>query len=130
MASENVELARRGLEAINRGDLDAVMELVDAEVKAYIPTEMANEGTYRGSAEFRQMVEAWLEPWEEYRVEPHEFVERGDQIVVPLKQSARGRGSGVEVEMEAAFVLSARGGRLVAWRLYADPAEALASVGS
>jgi uncharacterized protein len=128
MENENVELVRRGLEAMNRRDFDAVMALVDPEVVAHIPVEMANEGTYRGRDEFRTMMETWLEPWDEYRAEPHEFIARGDAVVVPLRQSARGKGSGVEVEMEAAFVMTARGGRLVAWRLYADPAEALASV--
>jgi hypothetical protein len=55
-------------------------------------------------------------------------VERGDHLIVPMRLYARGEGSGVEVEMEAAYVMKAREGKLVRLQLYADAEEALASV--
>jgi ketosteroid isomerase-like protein len=129
MVEENVELARTGLEAFNRGDLETVFSLLDPEVVAFIPVELPNEGTYYGHDGFRQMLQQWNEPWEEFEVEPEDFIARGDHVVVPVRQRARGRGSGIEVEARLAYVFEIRNARLVRWELYADRREALRSVG-
>ncbi len=40
-----------------------------------------------------------------------------------------GRESGVEVRETAAHVWTLKGGRIIAWHVYMDPAEALEAVG-
>jgi len=121
-----VELARRGLDALNSGDLEGVLALVADDIVADVPSGYANADAYRGREGFQRMLDQWLEPWCDYRAEPLEFFEEGDTIVVSIHQSATGRESGVKVNMHVAYLLRARDGLLVEWRLCADAEEALA----
>jgi ketosteroid isomerase-like protein len=59
---------------------------------------------------------------------PEEFVEAGDQVVVPNHASPSGR-DGIKVEARSALVATVRRGRIVEWTLYQEKAEALEAVG-
>jgi ketosteroid isomerase-like protein len=128
VSERNVELARTGLEAFNRGELEGFFELLDPDVEAYVPPDLPNEGTYRGRDGFRRMMEQWGEAWEEFRAEPEEIVAKGDRVVALIRQRGRGRGSGVEVEFGVAYIFEVRDGKVVRWELSADREGALASV--
>src|ERR671934_2666341 len=45
-----------------------------------------------GLDQIRQVVEEMRETWESARLEPHEFIEAGDCVVVPWTMHGRGRG--------------------------------------
>ena len=65
MSQENVEAARRGVEAWNADDLDAFLAALDPEVEWHTALEQALEGrksAYRGHDGLRKA-------WEEYRGE-------------------------------------------------------------
>ncbi len=53
MSEENVELFRRGLDAFNRGDLEAWLATIHPEV-SFAPIRSSVEGTYRGHAGVRR----------------------------------------------------------------------------
>ena len=118
-------MVRRGFEAINARDLQALMDLVHDDIVATVPSEYANADVYRGREGFLSMAEEWLEPWSEFRAEPLELIEEGDAVVVPVHQSGTGRESGIEVDMDLAYLLRVRDGLLAEWRLCADAEEAL-----
>ncbi len=59
---------------------------------------------------------------------PDELIECGEYVVVPNVTRMRGR-DGIEVEARSASVVTLREGRIVAWRLFRDRAEALRAVG-
>jgi hypothetical protein len=50
----------------------------------------------------------WMEPsaFEDQRIEPTEITIAGDKILLLLRSSARGAGSGIEMEIEAWSVLT------------------------
>ncbi|MBN1528236.1 MAG: nuclear transport factor 2 family protein [Thermoleophilaceae bacterium] len=125
MPLDHLDLARRGFETINSGDLDGLLELVADDIVADVPTGYANADTYRGRDGFRRMAEQWLEPWSSFHAEPLGFIEEGDAVVVPIRQTATGRESGIEVEMELAYLMRVRDGKLIQWRLCRDTDEAL-----
>jgi hypothetical protein len=89
--SERLDIARRGIDAYNSGDFQAVFELLDEEIEAVVPDGMANAGTYYGHEGFRRMTKDWGE--------------------------AGGRGSGVETQMHAVHLMRFRRGRMYRWRL-------------
>jgi uncharacterized protein len=122
--SERLDIARRGIEAYNRGDFEALMELIDEEVEAVVPDGMANAGTYRGVQGFERMTSHWGEAWQEFRVEVEDMIEEGDAVIAPVMQRARGRGSGVETQMAAVHLMRFRRGRMYRWRLCATLEEA------
>jgi ketosteroid isomerase-like protein len=63
------------------------------------------------------------------RVEPQRFVEVGDRVIVVFRATGRGRESGIPIDVTLANVFTMRGGRIVEWRSYTGPEQALESVG-
>jgi ketosteroid isomerase-like protein len=124
--ASQLDLVRKAFAAYNRGDIDDLLELMAEDVVAVIPSGLPNDGIYHGRDGFLEMLGAWEEAWEEFRIEPIEFIEEGDAVIVPIRQFGRGRGSGIETEMELTQLMRVRSGRFVQWRLCWDRAEALA----
>jgi uncharacterized protein len=125
VAKEHLDIARRGIEAYNRGDLDAIFELVADDVEFVVPDTMANSGRYVGREGFQAMMGQWEEAWDEFRVKIEEVIEAGDAVVVSVAQFGRGRGSGIETRMGAAHLMRFRDGLLTRWRLCETREEAL-----
>lgn len=120
-----MDIATRGIEAYNRGDVDAIFELATDDVEFVVPDTMVNSGTYVGREGFQTMTDHWEEAWDEFRVEIEDVVELGDTVVVSVAQYGRGRGSGIDTRMGAAHLMRFRDGLLSAWRLCQTKEEAL-----
>jgi ketosteroid isomerase-like protein len=93
---EIIETLRGGYDAFNRGDYDAVAQLMHPEVVFVRP---GAEPELRGIDAFR----AWMEPdaFESQTSEVKEF-EIGDRkVLVHQRTSARGAGSGIEMEIDS-----------------------------
>jgi ketosteroid isomerase-like protein len=125
-----LDLVQSGLAALNSGDLEAIYSVVADDVVAVVPEGFANAGSYEGVEGFRKMMGQWLEVWEGFRAEPLELIPVGeDTVVVSVRQTGTGQGSGVAVEAHFAYLFRARDGQLVEWRLCRDTDEALAHAG-
>lgn len=131
MSHDNVEIVRRLYELWSGRDWEGMTELVDPDVEQHGTVGGLGEGNVsRGPDQIRQRFEAEnLEVWEEHRIEPVRFVDAGEQVVVIQHEYQRGKGSGVEVEIDTASVFDVRDGRIVRIRPYMDPAAALEAVG-
>lgn len=127
--SENVDLIRVGFEIFERegfSAVEALLPLIDPEIEVYTEPRLINAGTYHGHDGYLRWARQWMEAWEDFRMEALEFIEVGDSIVVvPLHQTARGRGSGVPVEMEIAYLLEVRDGKVRRFHLYESKEGAL-----
>jgi ketosteroid isomerase-like protein len=44
MSQENVEILRQGYEALNRGDIDAVLEICDSDIECQLPEGESTPG--------------------------------------------------------------------------------------
>jgi uncharacterized protein len=131
MSQENVEIVREVFESFLSGDQKRTARLVDPEVEF--------RGTVGGLEEGRiahglpQIVETFdvedLEAWEERRLEPEEFIDADDDVVVLVHEYRRGRGSGVELEIDTAVVFAVRDGRVVRIQGYMDRDAALEAAG-
>jgi ketosteroid isomerase-like protein len=129
VASERLEMARRGIEAHNGGGFEALAALLHDDVVAVVPAGLPNEGVYRGPDGFAHMMAHWGEAWEDFRVEIEELTEEGDAVLAQVTQRGRGRGSGIETTMRAVHLIRFRDGRVLFWRLCADLAEARSHIG-
>jgi ketosteroid isomerase-like protein len=125
MPSEQSDTARRGIEAFNRGDLDALFALVTDDVEFVVPDTLPNSGRYAGREGFGAMIGQWGEAWDEFRVEIEELTEDGDAVVVSVVQHGRGRGSGIDAQMRVVHLMRFRNGRLWRWRLCENREQAL-----
>lgn len=123
---ENIELTRRSFEAFNRGDILEVLARLTPDVEVYADPDLPNSGTFHGHEGALLWFERWLEAWETFTVELEEIIPVGDNLVACVIQHGRGRGSGVEVNMRSAYVLTIRDGQTTRLHLYPDKATALA----
>ncbi|MFN8160237.1 MAG: nuclear transport factor 2 family protein [Solirubrobacterales bacterium] len=124
MSDADVERLLEGYRSLNRGDLGAVLELLDPEIEWYEPDPSPEAGLHHGRDGFARFLAGWLDSFEDFRVEPERIAEQGDRIVVTVRQSGRGRASGLEVTARLAHVWTISGGRAVGWRSFGDPAQA------
>ena len=122
---ENIEIVRRAHEALNSGDMDALITLCDAEFRLDMLDRVFNPAVYEGHEGIRSFYSEVRDVWESYVWEPEELIEAGSNVVALLRSTGRGRGSGVEVERETAMVWSLRRGRATALRFFRDREEAL-----
>jgi ketosteroid isomerase-like protein len=101
------ELARAGFEAFNRGDVDAVLELLSPDVEVHSTAETGEEGTYHGRDGYLAWTSIWLDAWRDFRIELAE-VEEVDQhnLLVISRQKGEGKGSGLEVTQTVVYLFT------------------------
>jgi ketosteroid isomerase-like protein len=96
MSQENVEIVRAAIEAWSRGDWDTALTYVAPDVEYDLSRAI---GPFRGVYRRDQMEKAWRDLTEGLtsgRIEPHEFIEAGEHVVVPWTFHAVGRDEALE----------------------------------
>jgi len=87
-------------------------------------------GTFRGHEGWIELMAEVHEAFDAVRLEPERLVGAPpDRIVVFVKLSARGRGSGLSVNTPIAIVVTIRRGRAGRLDVYREPADAMEAVG-
>jgi ketosteroid isomerase-like protein len=131
MSEENVETIRRLWAALDEGGMEAVLPFLDPEVvyeDEVLPDHVGE--SYRGPEGLSRAWSRWTEPWEAFETELKWARDAGDDEVVSFHHvRARGKGSGVEMEFDYAYVWRLRDGKIVYNKSFADAAEALAAAG-
>jgi ketosteroid isomerase-like protein len=126
MSQENIEIVKAIFRGWDDAGVDGMLPFFHKDIE-YLPTE---EGaTVHGHDGLRRYFERWLEPWETFTVGPTEFLAGGDYVMNGTAMRARGRGSGVEVEMEYWQVWRFHDGKAARWEEYPDRQEALQAAG-
>ena len=91
---------------------------------------MFNPGTYIGIEGFHRWRAETEDVWEDMRLEPIEFRDAGNRVLVISQLIGKGKGSGVEVNRRSAQVATVRNGHLVRWEIgYTDIPQALEAAG-
>ena len=126
MSDENVELARRLIDAFNRRDLAAMTQTFGTEIEWRPGGPAAVErAVYRGRDEVsRGFAETW-ETWELFHLEESEVRDLGDSLVWLGRAQMRGGASHVELDQQFAIHLLIRDGRIVRIRGFLTWQEAL-----
>ena len=129
MSQENVEIVRRYLEASNGSAWkEQLAAFIDDDVEIdWTRSPAPYRGLYRGREEATQFFEA-LDVWADARLEPAEFIDAGDDVLVPHVVHLRGR-DGIELAVRATYVFTMGDGRCVRWRIYQEHDEALKATG-
>ncbi len=130
MSQHNVELTKRGVDALNRGDIDAFLELCTADVEWFPPMAGAIEGgAYSGREGMERYVREYGETWAQFSVDLDEYRPVGDRVVAAGRVEATGSASGIPVTMPIWAVSEFRGGKMARTRIYLDQVEAHRAVG-
>jgi ketosteroid isomerase-like protein len=129
MSQENVEIVRRLYDALNRDDIEGAIELTDPAVRYDLSERVFNPAVYEGHDGIRRFAADLNEVWDEFRAEPVEFIDTGETVVVSHRVHARGKGSGVKVELPSSSLYMLRERRVFAIRMYREHADALEAAG-
>ena len=152
MSQENVEIVRRmyeEAEAAYYGRLDALHEahetgdfgefLPSAEELLHpdfalespedSPFPEAGTREWRGREGFLRFVAGQAEGFDAMSLEPEEFIDAGDSVVVPLQFGGQARFTGLEVKFAVVHVATIRDRKLARLDIYMSRAEALQAAG-
>jgi ketosteroid isomerase-like protein len=84
----------------------------------------------RGAPAVRALFQRWLTAFDEFTMEIKEYVDAGDSVVCVTHSHAKGKASGLEIDMHAAEVYEFEDGQIVRATLgYPDRGAALETVG-
>src|SRR4051794_11824207 len=138
MSRENLEMVRAMWERFagvdtTAIDWDAAFREVEQQLSPAVELRWAatnpEADVYRGRDGVVAAFEEWMEPFSEYRVEPLDYIEAGNCVVVPNRQRGVGKTSGAPVEIEVANVYEFRDNQVVRIDEYNTLAAALEAVG-
>jgi ketosteroid isomerase-like protein len=90
---QNVELARRGIEAFGRGDMETVLEVLAEDVTVFSSPDLMNAGTYQDHDGFLHWAREWTDAWEGLALDVVSVEPVGEShMVADVIQRAQGRG--------------------------------------
>jgi ketosteroid isomerase-like protein len=133
MSMANADVVREGFEAMRRGDLSGLLELIDPAVEWTVRPDLPDAGVYRGHQELLQLIGRFTEVLDDQWFEPQEFIEgAGDTVVVPVHWGGRGRSSGMEIasRQDEAWVFTVRQGKVIRVTEYSHKRDAMEAVDS
>jgi len=121
----NAELVRGAYAAFGRGDIPAIVDLVDDDVEWSAPRTLPQGGVFHGRDGVMKFFESVGAGWETLAVEPEAVDELGaDKVVGIVRLSGTLRG-GKAAGYGSAHVFDVRGNKIVRFREFVDSDQAL-----
>jgi ketosteroid isomerase-like protein len=117
VSQANVEIVERFLSA----QVEEALTLADPGI-VWNPIE---ELPAEGHAAVRTSLARWKAEWDDYEVQPEEFADMGDRVVVTVRLRGRGRSSGVEIDARFYDVYTLRDGKIVRMDQFTERSEAI-----
>jgi ketosteroid isomerase-like protein len=129
MSQENVEIVRRLFGDLSRGDLTAAAGHLSAEVEWDTNARGADGSIAHGRGAVISGIREWLEVWEDPSFDVVDVRDAGDRVAAHARQSARGRGSGFQGDVNAFATYTFADGKIAAYREYPTWSDAVKAVG-
>jgi ketosteroid isomerase-like protein len=129
MSQENVEIIRGAIDAYNRGDFDAVLKNAAPDFEFDLSRAVGPDiGIYRLD-QMPGFIREVAASWESLRLEPDEFIDAGEQVVMPFTVHAQGRDGIAVRQTRVTWLWTIRDGAVVRVCMYQERQEALEAAG-
>jgi hypothetical protein len=103
MSRENVEVVRAATAAWNSEGLEGVLAFCPGDVILYPFSEAPeSQAGFRGHDGVREVMGTWLSSFDHYVIEPHEWRDLGDRVLMLGEMSGVIKGSAIEVRQPIA----------------------------
>jgi ketosteroid isomerase-like protein len=129
VSQENAEIVLAAYKHLNRGDVDALIDLCDDDFLMDMSERVFNPDTYRGSQDIRRFYEGVYSVWGIYQWDVTQTHVVDDAVVAMVHCRGQGREGGPWAEWHVAWLWRVQGGQLASVRFYRDPPRALKAVG-
>jgi ketosteroid isomerase-like protein len=131
VSQENVQRAAAQYDRWNAEDFESWIKAFDpaAEYFSSISAGLDGSGRYVGHSGLLRFVRDYTGDWEYFRIEPIDYIDAGENVVVTMRTVGRGRVSGAEVTRDVAHVWTFRNGLVARHRSFSARGEALEAVG-
>jgi ketosteroid isomerase-like protein len=127
MSEEYEETMRRGVDAVNRMDVEAIVEMTDPQVEWR--TELIGTPVYRGHEGVRQALRDVDRAWESWHTEATEVLAGDQTAFLGTHATARAKATGIPVEADLFYVAFFRGGKIVRFEGFNNRSQALEAAG-
>jgi ketosteroid isomerase-like protein len=128
MSDVNVAVLRKGYAAVNRGDLEGLLESVHPDVEFTSLIAEAEGETFKGHDGVRRWWEQVVIPLGGLNGELEAVRDLGDDTLL-ARVSGTYRPSGVEVNQTVWNVIRFRDGKAIGWEFFRSEEEALQACG-
>ena len=119
-----MELVRPIYAAVNRRDWDAVFHAAHPDFEVLVQ-RMPHAGTKRGREQIQSFFEEYMATFDIFVLEPEEFFEDGDQVVVFVKVRAQIKGGSSDLEPRIGNLWTIHNGRVRSLRMFPKREDAL-----
>ena len=127
MATDNVEIVRRGYSAFREAGVEGILEFLHPEIEWHMSAAFTHDPqVYRGYDGVREVFRFFNERIADLGADPHEFIDAGDRVIVPLRMHGRLRETGEPVAYELVQVWTGRDGKAIKLVTYPDTETAAA----
>jgi ketosteroid isomerase-like protein len=129
-SQENVQLIRRQVTALARGDWEAVYETWDPLIEWDFEAGAVISGVYRGADSVRAALLSFITAWEDFGLEIEDMIAAdGGRVVTLIRLTGRGIRSGIPLDFRETIISTIREGRVAQVKEYYDRQQALEAVG-
>jgi ketosteroid isomerase-like protein len=125
IANKDVKVLRDAYEALNQGDIERALGVLDEQAEWCEHSDLPEAGLYRGKDAIRTFLESFLESWEDFVQETEDVIAGEGRVLILLRSRSHGKGSGISVEGRYAHLWTMQDGRGVRVDAYLDRDEAL-----
>ena len=128
MSESNVEMVRTAIEAYNRGDMEGGLSSAAPDFEMDLSRAVGPQHGIFGRDQMLDFFSEFTESWESFLIEPHEFIETGEDVIVPWTLHLVGR-DGIEVEARVTWTWTIRDGAIARVCMYQGRQDALEAAG-
>ncbi len=129
MSQENVEIIRRAWKAYADHGIEGAAEYFAEDGVIEDFPDLPDRTTYVGREGLVERNRHFIEVWGDFVIEPVEFIDAGDLVIVVWEIHGHGTASGAPVDSPGVFVYELRDGMVVRDRAFTSKSKALAALG-
>jgi ketosteroid isomerase-like protein len=126
MSQQNVEIVRHAISSVE-AFWDLLDEYVVWDLREHPMLDL--DAVYVGRDAVVKASRHYWGTWQDYRLDAEGLWDAGASVVIVVRESGRGKGSGAPFDQRSAQVWTFSRGRIIRWELFPDAAGALEAVG-
>ena len=123
--SSNVDVVNGAYESFAVGDVPAVIAALDENVVWDSPSPLPQRGSFRGPDGVGSFFQAVGSSWEGLKLDIQDMLDAGDDVIAIGRGAGTLSAGGASAGYGFAHVFTLRDGKIVRFREYADPDDAL-----